>query len=416
VTSFAARRAALRRPTPETASASADAHELVESFRRHPAPAGAADAAAESGGMGVPSAPAVGAPAPAALPALDLGRPLRGCPVAVIDVETTGIDPREARIVEVAVVVCTLGESDPIVALSTRVRPGIPIPPDATKVHGIGDADVADAPTWAELWPRIADLTAPMVPAAFNSAYDAQVVAAECARAGVEPDRLAWGRWLDPFVLARLVDKFARGKRLADVAARRGIAVDAHGAAGDAMTTALLLPRLIGEAARAVDRYSRPVVGRPSASDLVTVGSYLAWQRAAALGQERDLVAFRQGEPTECPWHELEGVEPPAQKPRTAGKAGACATCGEPIGWAVRRGGERVAVEPGTTEPHRCRVRCIAVPIGPAVVIETDEGVVVRGYEPPADYQPGIGEVIRVGRRVLKPEALLEREREADHG
>ena len=101
------------------------------------------------------------------LPPLDLGRPLRGCPVAVIDVETTGIDPREARIVEIAVVtVDALGESEPVVAYHQRVRPDIPIPPDATKVHGISDADVAGCLPWPLIWIglwAVANTPAPVV-------------------------------------------------------------------------------------------------------------------------------------------------------------------------------------------------------------------------------------------------------------
>lgn len=257
------------------------------------------------------------------LPPLDLGRPLRGCPVAVIDVETTGIDPREARIVEIAVVVCELGVTDPVVALHTRVKPGIPIPPDATKVHGIGDADVFGSPSWELVWGLVGPLLFGRMPVAFNAVYDAQVLAHELARLesdvflpAAEHLRLLGWPWLDPFVVGRMVDQFEKGKKLSQIAERRGIAVDAHGAAGDAVTTALLLPRLLGEAAR-LERRGRVAAGRPTPEDLASVRSYLAWQRTTALAQERELVAFRQGQATETPWHALEGVEPPAQAQRT---------------------------------------------------------------------------------------------------
>jgi len=68
----------------------------------------------------------------------------------VIDIETTGIGEKH-RIVELAgVKFC----GDKIVdVFDTYVDPGIPIPPRATAVHGIRDADVADAPSIYEIMP-----------------------------------------------------------------------------------------------------------------------------------------------------------------------------------------------------------------------------------------------------------------------
>jgi DNA polymerase-3 subunit epsilon len=310
-----------------------------------------------------PTEPAPIPASPVVVGALDLGRPLRGCPVAVIDVETTGIDTAEARIVEIAaVLVDELGVSEPRVALPTRVNPGIPIPPDATKVHGIGDADVEGAPTFAEIWPQLVDATAGRLVVAYNAPYDQRVVAAEIARhiAPADPGpnpapQLLWGLWVDPFVAAKLVDKFEKGKRLADVAARRGIEVDAHGAAGDAVTTALLLPKLLGEAARHVDRRGRPTQGRPTSLDLASIGNFLAWQRATALLQERELIEFRKGScTTETPWHDLEGVEPPPQNVRQVDTSQPCARCGAPIVLAVGKDGAVGQLSPATREPHAC--------------------------------------------------------------
>ncbi|HUK64216.1 MAG TPA: 3'-5' exonuclease, partial [Dongiaceae bacterium] len=65
--------------------------------------------------------------------------------VVVVDTETTGMSPAEGHaLVEVATVVLengTIGET-----WSSLVRPGRPIPPDASAVHGITDAMVAGAP------------------------------------------------------------------------------------------------------------------------------------------------------------------------------------------------------------------------------------------------------------------------------
>jgi DNA polymerase III epsilon subunit-like protein len=65
-------------------------------------------------------------------------------PLAVIDLETTGTDPKTNRIIEVSVLKLTPGgEAD---HRTRRVNPGVPIPPEATAVHGISDDDVADCP------------------------------------------------------------------------------------------------------------------------------------------------------------------------------------------------------------------------------------------------------------------------------
>jgi DNA polymerase-3 subunit epsilon len=65
---------------------------------------------------------------------------------AVVDVETTGFSPVRDQVVEIACVqVQDMRIRD---AWSTLVDPGRPIPEYATRVHGIGDADVAGAPSF----------------------------------------------------------------------------------------------------------------------------------------------------------------------------------------------------------------------------------------------------------------------------
>ncbi|MFC2062667.1 exonuclease domain-containing protein [Chloroflexota bacterium] len=68
---------------------------------------------------------------------LNLDRPL-----AFIDVETTGLNPYVDRIVELSILKIHPDGSEEY--KSHRVNPEIPIPPVATTVHGITDADVAE--------------------------------------------------------------------------------------------------------------------------------------------------------------------------------------------------------------------------------------------------------------------------------
>ena len=75
---------------------------------------------------------------------LNLDRPL-----VVFDIESTGVVPQRDRIVEIAVMkVMPDGTSRTTVR---RLNPGMPIPPGATAVHGITDADVADCPMFEDI-------------------------------------------------------------------------------------------------------------------------------------------------------------------------------------------------------------------------------------------------------------------------
>lgn len=62
-----------------------------------------------------------------------------------LDTETTGFD-HTARVVEIAVI-----NFDGRVLLNTLIKPTISIPPDATAIHGISDADVAHAPLFTQV-------------------------------------------------------------------------------------------------------------------------------------------------------------------------------------------------------------------------------------------------------------------------
>lgn len=241
--------------------------------------------------------------------------PLKGLPLAVIDTETTGLAP--GHIVEIAIVHLTLGDDEaPRLAYSTRVRPPLPIPSAASAIHGITDADVADAPTWADAWPRVAEAIADRVPVAHNAPFDAAFVTAECERIGVG---VPGGKlWLCTQVPGRCADRYQSAKRLVDIAARRGIILDAHGAAGDAMAAALVGPGLWRQALR--------ITGSAGDTAPMTYRDLLSWQHAEALRQERDFVEYllrkgARGDRPETPWHDLLGVTPPAWPERPAVKA-----------------------------------------------------------------------------------------------
>lgn len=89
-------------------------------------------------------------------------------PTAVIfDAETTGLHGT-ARIVDVAVITTMTGET----LMDTLINPGEPIPPEATEIHGITDAMVADAPSFADIADELAAILAGRRVLIWNSEYD----------------------------------------------------------------------------------------------------------------------------------------------------------------------------------------------------------------------------------------------------
>lgn len=77
-----------------------------------------------------------------------------GAPLVIFDLETTGPDRLTDRIVEVAAL--KVSPDGSIAVFEQRVNPGVKIPSEATAVHGISDADVADAPSFATVAPDLA--------------------------------------------------------------------------------------------------------------------------------------------------------------------------------------------------------------------------------------------------------------------
>jgi len=71
--------------------------------------------------------------------------PLATIDAVAIDLETTGLDPRRDRIVQIGAVPLRRGVPDESAGLSLLVDPGVSIPPTATAVHGITDDDVRGA-------------------------------------------------------------------------------------------------------------------------------------------------------------------------------------------------------------------------------------------------------------------------------
>lgn len=114
-----------------------------------------------------------------------------------LDTETTGLKQTD-QIVEI----CLL-DHDGTVLLDSLVKPTVKIPPDATRVHHITDAMVADAPTWPELWPQLEPILAQRRSAIYNAEYDLRLLQQSHRAHG-----LMWSTPVSSFCVMKLYAQF----------------------------------------------------------------------------------------------------------------------------------------------------------------------------------------------------------------
>ena len=160
---------------------------------------------------------------------------LAGRTLLAVDTETTGMSPEAGhRLVEVAHVTIAngaLGET-----WSSLLRPGRAIPPDATRVHGITDAMVADAPLAADVGRTWREALADQPLVFHNAPFDLPFLLALFRDAGA-PTLL--NPIVDTLGLARGLPDGSSGNSLQAVRQRLGLPAEAaHRALGDALTTA----------------------------------------------------------------------------------------------------------------------------------------------------------------------------------
>jgi DNA polymerase-3 subunit epsilon len=70
-------------------------------------------------------------------------------PLVVFDLETTGTKVQTDRIVEISLLKLLPDGTNQI--KTRRLNPGIPIPAEATAIHGITDADVANENSFRQI-------------------------------------------------------------------------------------------------------------------------------------------------------------------------------------------------------------------------------------------------------------------------
>lgn len=162
------------------------------------------------------------------------------------DLETTSVNPKEARIVTSAIVRIDGSNVD---AKEMLANPGVPIPEEAARIHGITTEkaqaegrphedvlrETVDAirQGWRDGYTLIV----------FNAAYDLSVLRA------LTGDFTVDGPVYDPFVIDRVKDRYRKGKRtLTDVSAHYGVELgNAHEATADALAAARVAWRQVNQ-------------------------------------------------------------------------------------------------------------------------------------------------------------------------
>lgn len=188
-------------------------------------------------------------------------------PFLCLDTETTGVNPFEDRIVQVAAVEVA-ADGSTANEWSTIVDPGVEIPEGAAAIHGITTTRaVAVGRPPAEALGIVADRIfrhgayRPVV--MFNARFDWPILLSEAERHGVEFPVIA--PVLDPYLVDRMVDRFRTGgRKLTQVCQHYDVGLseeEAHGAMADAVAAGRVMHQII-------DRY-------PAIADHTLAGVFL---------------------------------------------------------------------------------------------------------------------------------------------
>lgn len=163
-------------------------------------------------------------------------------PIAVFDLETTGLDHRTSRIVTACAALLNPDGSMNGADVSWLANPGVEIPAEATAVHGISTEMARNQGTElkvvvSEICATLASYFSQGIPVvAYNAPYDFTIL-----RQHAEDFGIGWpenpGPILDPLVLDKKLVQFRKGKRrLEIVAGHYNVKLeDAHNATADAV-------------------------------------------------------------------------------------------------------------------------------------------------------------------------------------
>lgn len=175
---------------------------------------------------------------------------LADIPVVVLDTETTGLEPGLGhRVVEIGAIRLEPAggkEWREVGQMSQLIHPGRRMDPNASRINGISDADLANAPTFHDLLPDLRRLVDGALLVAHNARFDADFLGSEWYIEGLtRPETTPLlNPWLCTLQLARRHFHFGRNS-LAHIATNLGVRMGrAHRALNDVYMTAEVLKRM----------------------------------------------------------------------------------------------------------------------------------------------------------------------------
>lgn len=157
----------------------------------------------------------------------------------VLDTETTGLGPDD-QIIELAAV-----DLQGRVLFDRRLRPTVPIDPEAELVHGISMDSLEDAPQWPEIADQLRDILLGAHVVIYNSQFDLAML---CQTAAAFQDSARWINDLDvTCAMYMAADIYGSTNRYGTISLSNAVYAagltftgQAHSALGDAQTTAEL--------------------------------------------------------------------------------------------------------------------------------------------------------------------------------
>lgn len=152
--------------------------------------------------------------------------------VVVLDTETTGLNPSNCSLLEIAAI--RMRGSETVDTFQTFVDPGRAIPPEITELTGITQADIVGAPTPREAVAAFAKFAGDCNLVAHNASFDQQFIMRQAS-----PGDLP-GQWIDTLSLSQIVLPRLKSHRLLDLAAAFGLSTPTHRAMDDTVALGAL--------------------------------------------------------------------------------------------------------------------------------------------------------------------------------
>ncbi len=148
----------------------------------------------------------------------------------VFDTETTGLEPKQCRVVEAGAI--RFDSRGIIARFNVLINPGSPMPPEVSKINGITDDMLKKQPNAAAVIPDFMRFIGDSVLIAHNAPFDVNFINEELARLGQAPLK---NRVIDTRIFAKEMFPDLPKYALQELAVRFGIqALDAHRAEDDA--------------------------------------------------------------------------------------------------------------------------------------------------------------------------------------